>query len=266
MRSATHRAGALLAALVGLAAWTTAAPVRAADAAKVTILVGSATAAYQDGRSEALVKGGSVMVGARVHTGARTKLELRLSDSSVIRLGSNSDLELKTAHFTGKGSRSVSAELITGQAYASVSKLVGADSKFEISTGTAVAGVRGTAFRIDAKANDKSTVVRVYTGSVAVSNAPLFQKKAGKDAGAPPKKRCPGVKPCRDGVKEVAGPHEVSKKEWEEFVAKAMQEIRVAGDGTMSSPVAFDPQQELQDDPEGWIAWNKEMDRSQGVQ
>jgi hypothetical protein len=108
-------------------------------------------------------------------------------------------------------------------------------------------------------------VVRVYTGSVAVSNAPLFQKKAGQD-GAPAKKKCPGVKPCRDGVKEVAGPREVTKKEWEEFVAKAMQEVRVAGDGTMSAPVAFDAQKELQDDPEGWIAWNKDMDKAQAVE
>jgi hypothetical protein len=263
MRSRTLRAGPL--ALVALAAWALAVPALAADAAKVTILIGNATATYADGRSEALVKGGSVAVGAKIHTGEKTKLELRLSDTSVIRLGSKSDLELRAAHFSGKGTKNVSAELLTGQAYASVSKLVGSDSKFEISTGTAVAGVRGTAFRIDAKANDRSTVVRVYTGSVAVSNAPLFQKKAGKD-GAPVKKKCPGVKPCRDGVAEVAGPHEVSKKEWEEFVAKAMQEVRVAGDGTMSAPVAFDAQQELQDDPEGWIAWNKDMDKAQAVE
>jgi hypothetical protein len=227
--------------------------------AKVTHLKGAATASYDKGAPAALKLGDAVRAGAVIATGQKTKLELKLGATSVIRLGSDSRLELKQALFTGKGTRNVAAELLTGRAYAAVSKLGGSDSKFEISTGTAVAGVRGTAFRINK--DDASTVVRVYAGAVAVSNAPLFQKKSGTQAAAG-KKPCPGVKPCREGVKEVAGPREVTRKEWEEFVAKAMQEIRVAADGTMSAPIGFTAQAELaENEDEGWVAWNHSRDR-----
>jgi hypothetical protein len=124
-------------------------------------------------------------------------------------------------------------------------------------TSNAVAGVRGTTFRIDAK-RDKSTVVRVYTGAVAVSNAPIYAKpgkvkKTGKFQ--MPKQ---GVKPGGPGRVEVAGPHEVTKKEWEEFVAKAMQEVRVAADGKIGEPVAFDAQADAADE---WVSWNKSRDK-----
>ena len=89
-------------------------------------------------------------------------------------------------------------------------------------------------------------------------NAPIYAKpgavkKTGKFQ--MPKK---GVKPGGPGRVEVAGPHEVTKKEWEEFVAKAMQEVRVAADGKISEPIAFDSSADAADE---WVAWNKSRDK-----
>ncbi len=230
--------------------------------ATVTRLKGHVRVKYGKSEFKQLKIGSAVKVGAVISTGKKSRLELKLADNSVIRLGSHSTMTLKQAMFSGEGNKKVSARLWRGKAYAVVKKLVGKESSFQVRTSTAVAGVRGTAFRIDAK-RDKSTVVRVYTGAVAVSNAPIYAK-AGKPKTSSGKFQMPrqGVKPGGPGRVEVSGPKEISKKEWEEMVASAMQEIRVSSTGKLSAPVAFDPQKELENDEEGWVAWNKEMDKN----
>lgn len=234
----------------------------AADtSATVTRLKGHARVKYGKSEFKGLKIGSGIKVGAVVATGKKSRLELKLADNSVIRLGSRSTLTLTQAMFSGQGNKKVSARLWRGKAYAVVKKLTGDDSAFQVKTSTAVAGVRGTAFRINAN-RDKSTVVRVYTGAVAVSNAPIYAK-AGKPKNSSGKFQMPrqGVKPGGPGRVEVSGPKEISKKEWEEMVASAMQEIRVSSNGKLSAPVAFDPKKELENDEEGWVAWNKEMDK-----
>jgi hypothetical protein len=227
-----------------------------AAAGKITYVKGTVEA-FSGGAWAKLKKGDSVYGGQMVRTLEKSRVEIVLADKSVVRLGSKSKVQLKEALFT-KGATQFSAKMFRGKAYAMASKLVGGDSKFEVTTSNAVAGVRGTTFRIDAK-RDKSTVVRVYTGAVAVSNAPIYSKpgKLKKTEGKfqMPKK---GVKPGGPGRVEVAGPQEVTKKEWEEFVAKAMQEVRVAANGELSEPVAFDAEADAADE---WVAWNKSRDK-----
>ncbi|HUU00018.1 MAG TPA: FecR family protein [Myxococcota bacterium] len=227
------------------------------QAGKITYMKGSVTA-YRDGSWVKLNNGSPIFKGDMIRTGKKkSRVEIVLSDSSVIRLGKSSKVKISQALFSS-GGKNFSAKLMRGQAYALVSKLTGSGSKFEVKTSNAVAGVRGTTFRIDSK-TDKSTVVRVYTGAVAVSNAPIYAKP-GKVKDASGKFQMPrqGVKPGGPGRVEVAGPHQVTKKEWEEFVAKAMQEVRVAANGKISAPVAFNSEQDAADE---WVAWNKSRDQ-----
>lgn len=213
----------------------------------------------------ALKKNDTLGPGDIVETEKGGRVEIRLADGSAIRLGSRSRLEMQQVLASSKGSKQVSAKLCRGKAYAAVAKLVGKSSSFELKTDTAVAGVRGTAFRINAK-TDASTVVRVYSGSVAVSNAPIYAKPGKPKSGGSGKFTMPrqGVKPGGPGRVEVAGPQEVTRKEWEEFVAKAMQEVRVAADGSISAPVAF--QGEPNKEEEEWVAWNKDMDKQLDIE
>jgi hypothetical protein len=228
----------------------------AGDTAKVTRIQGDVTVQYGKGAVKKVNKGMDLKAGALIKTGKKGRLEIRLADNSVLRLGYQSTLTLEQAMFAGEA-KNVSAKLVGGKAYALVNKLTGDDSSFQIKTRTAVAGVRGTAFRIDAN-RDKSTVVRVYTGAVAVSNAPIYAK-AGKPK-ADGKFQMPrqGVKPGGPGRVEIAGPQEVTKKQWEELVAQAMQEISVSPTGKLSSAVAFDADKDLEDE---WVAWNKTLDK-----
>ena len=242
---------------VGL--WSVTKTVEAADSiAKVTRIKGQVRVKVgHEGTYQSVNKGDSLVEGSVIKTSRKSRIEIRLADNSVIRLGSKSTLALQRSLMTAD-TKKVSARLWGGKAYAVVNKLVGKESSFKIRTGTAVAGVRGTAFRINA-ATDQSTIVRVYTGAVAVSNAPFYAKagKLKKKQGALEMPR-QGVKPGGAGRVEVSGPQEVTKKEWEELVAKAMQEIRVSAAGELSEPVAFDP---AEDEADEWVAWNKSMDK-----
>jgi ferric-dicitrate binding protein FerR (iron transport regulator) len=118
-----------------------------------------------------------------------------------------------------------------------VAKAVGGDARFQVQTENAVAGVRGTTFRVDA-AHDRSVVVRVYSGTVAVAGG-----------GVPRPEHQPG-----EPRHQVEGPQEVTREEWERIVT-AMMEVRVSSDGQPAEPRAFALAQ-----GDEWERWNRERD------
>lgn len=65
-------------------------------------------------------------------------------------------------------SRDVDVHLTVGKSWAKVQAAAGIKRKFGISTENAVAGVRGTVYRVNAE-EDKSVLVRVYEGEVEVT-------------------------------------------------------------------------------------------------
>lgn len=242
---ATATAAILGALLLGAAAVHAAgpAPAGAPAAGTVTFLAGEASRVHGDQR-EALALGGAVYQGDVIETARRTRLELKLSDASVLRLGPVSRVELDAAAFgASPDDRKVSAKLRVGNVWANVTKALGGEARFEVKTENAVAGVRGTTFRVDAS-RDKSVVVRVYSGTVAVA------------AGAIPRpahdgQAAPGGKPVR---RQVAGPQEVTREQWERIVTNMMQ-VKVAADGTPSEPEQFALAK-----ADEWETWNRDRD------
>jgi len=138
----------LLAALAG-AALLAAAPLAAppAPAGTVTFLAGDATRSA-GGSTEKLAVGSAVRAGDVLETQRRTRLEVKLADQSLLRLGPVSRAVVETAAF-GRTveDRKVSAKLLVGKVWANVAKAVGGEARFEVQTENAVAGVRGTAGR-----------------------------------------------------------------------------------------------------------------------
>jgi len=118
-----------------------------------------------------------------------------------------------------------------------VAKAVGGESRFEVQTENAVAGVRGTTFRVDA-ARDKSVVVRVYSGTVAVAGG-----------GLPRPEHRPG-----EPRHQVPGPQEVTREQWEKIVT-TMMEVRVSAAGQPEEPRAFALARD-----DAWETWNRERD------
>jgi hypothetical protein len=154
-----------------------------------------------------------------------------------------------------------------GNVWAKVAKTVGGDSRFEVKTENAVAGVRGTTFRVDA-AVDRSVVVKVYSGTVAVAGGRIPRPEHGaSDADAEPTRTedplkvaaAPTGEPPKKVRKQVAGPKQVTKEQWEKIVT-SMMVVRVSADGTATEPETFAMADKGQDD---WEEWNRERDAVQ---
>lgn len=216
------------------------------NSAQVTILEGTAWRVPAKGEKSALAVDARVFEGDTLESDPGARLQVSFKDGSVIRLGSSSKLLLKSAYFGKQGEKNVNAKLLFGRAWSKVVGLVGGESKFEVETDNAVAGVRGTTFRVDAS-RDRSVLVRVYAGAVAVAPGALIPVTAAAASKLPEKA---GTR------RQVDGPKEVSVEQWEELVGKMMQ-MAVNADGTPGKPVAFT---EADDAGDEWALWNKLLD------
>jgi hypothetical protein len=214
-------------------------------AGTVTFLSGEATRSAA-GKTEKLVPGAPVIEGDLLETQRRTRLEVKLADGSLLRLGPTSRVTLESAAF-GKSpeERKVSAKLLAGKIWANVARAVGGEARFEVRTGNAVAGVRGTTFRVDA-ATDRSVVVKVYSGTVAVAAPQVPRPEHQGEASSP-------GKPAR---RRIAGPREVSREQWERIVTSMMQ-IRVSAEGVPGEPESFALAGAGDDE---WEEWNRSRD------
>lgn len=204
----------------------------AAPAAKVTFIKGSVELQRSgNDKWSALRKGAGLSDGDTIRTAKGARVELLFTGGSKVRLGAKSRLKIDETRFVKKTRAKVGLKLWVGRIWANVAKSAG---KFEVKTDNAVAGVRGTSFAVFA-ALDASAVVRVYAGSVGV------RKALGE----------------RAGRRQIAGPQEIDKRQWEEIVATAMKQVRVSRLGEIS------PAEDFEDagaDAE-WASWNQSRDR-----
>jgi len=203
-----------------------------ASVGKVSALEG--TAKRTNGEEvKALEVGSEIEVNDTIDVGPASNLKLTLTDESVIMLAERSQLIIDEATFEGQDRKGFAARLGFGKVWAKVKKaLAGSDSKFEVQTDRAVAGVRGTIFRVDyvhdtAKAIMPAAklrmMVRVVEGRVVVSRLVRKAVEGQTPASQDPK---PGER------KQVAAPQVVSLDEWEKkFVElQGKQEIEVGNE------------------------------------
>jgi hypothetical protein len=165
-----------------------------------------------------------------------------------MRLAEKSHLKMNELAFNKQtDEKNVKVDLSVGKLWAKVKKLSTSNSSVEVRTSNAVAGVRGTVYRVNVD-NDKSALVKVYDGSVYVANPP-------RDASKPADK---AILPHEvSGPHEVPPPvHEVSMEEWT-VIVKAMQQISISSQGVASKPQDFDPKADTDD----WVRWNQERDK-----
>jgi hypothetical protein len=190
--------------------------------------------------------------GDEVVTGSRSRVELTLPDQSNIRFADNTRfkiIELAPEDHTNQ--MSVRTHVALGRSWANIARAAGGrKGGFELSCENAVAGVRGTIYRMNVN-EDKSALVRVYEGEVYVKGGGERTIGSKKPMETPRKVA---------GPKKIEGPRKVSMEEWT-FIIKSMQQIVIRGDGTAEKPRDFT--QEEDRDP--WVDWNKQRDETKKI-
>ncbi len=223
--------------------------------AEITYLSGTASLISKEGQTlKSLSKGQQLTQGDRIRTGKKSRIEIKLPDGSFIRFDEDTSFELETVGLDQKDRRrDIRVRVLLGKVWAKVSRLFSNRGRFALSTKTAVAGVRGTTYRMNVNADD-SAVVRVYNGEVVV------QSKAQMDETTAAFQQLKESKPDSgphsvQGPHPIPGPHPVSVTEWL-HILKSMQEITIHPDGTATKPFRFS----IQADENEWVRWNKARD------
>jgi hypothetical protein len=179
-----------------------------AEVGKVTEL-GAGSRTGKDGKSEELKVGTAIQLEDTLKA-SKGILKFTLNDGSVIALSESSELKVSKADFEGQERKGDGflGFLRKGSLWTSVKKAVGG-APFQVETERAVAGVRGTIFRIDADAvvkGAKVSIVHVRDGVVRVNPSASLKKQMAKTV----KGQVAGKE-----RKEVAGPTEISADAWE---------------------------------------------------
>lgn len=133
----------------------------------VVALAGSNTEAPLKGQERSLALGDKLNEGSVISTGKNGFLTLELADATRISIPSNSQValaKLKMTKFTKSPRTEV--KLLQGRVESKVSSLQGNKGRFEVSSKLAMAGVRGTHFRVGV--NENGIANEVLEGGVAV--------------------------------------------------------------------------------------------------
>lgn len=204
-----------------------------ASIGKVALLEGKATRRDASGQEHVLAVGSELELRDTLSVGEGSNVKLVLTDESVMMLGARSQLFFDEATFEGQVRKGFSAKLLFGRVWAKVKQMAaGSDAKFEVTTERAVAGVRGTIFRVDygstAKAVTATTlkpsmVVRVVEGRVVVQVPQAAPKRSAVAGARPPPS---GTDQPRT---QVAPPQEITVQQWTKLFAdlQAGQEVEV---------------------------------------
>ncbi len=167
------RASVLCMLLVSSPAWADAAVAVLASAKGDVKVRAAGASAYA-----AAAPGAKLASGARVKTEAGGEAKLEYPGGIVVDVKPGSELIVRV----GAGGKPSGATLFLGRVWSKVAKGAGGDTKFEVESANAVAGVRGTEFEVGVGL-DGSTRVRVSEGEVGVASEddPAVGVKSGKE-------------------------------------------------------------------------------------
>lgn len=215
---------------------------------KITSLTGTAKYASANGSWASVRTGQALKGGYQVETGAGARMELTLPDASVLRFAGNTRFKVVSIDMDeASGTRNAKINVALGKTWANVNKGLKLKPNIDVESSNAVAGVRGTVYRMNVD-EDQAVLVRVYDGEVKVQGG----KEQAQETGAP----VLGQPQKIAGPAKIQGPHSVSMEEWV-YIIKSMQQIRISSSGVPSKPESFTAEEDRDD----WVDWNRTRDQ-----
>ena len=211
------------------------------EAAEVTYLVKPVQILRKGGKNwKPLRMGDKVFEGDTIRTGMGARVEITISPKRQFRIGQASEVEIRGLEATPKGMKA-NFGLILGRFWGSLRKPLSSvnQERFTVSTATATIGVKGTSFGVDYNKEDKSSVVAVVTGEVAVNPPP----------------RPPALPTEIPGPREIAPPQQISRADWTQLVAKDQKVIIRPGEKPKLEPLTDE------DKKDEWMAFNIARDK-----
>lgn len=186
-----------------------------------------------------------VFLNDQLRTQTESSTELIWANGGILRMAEQSSLTVAEQP-KEENSPDPGLKVLKGRVWANMQKISNTGKKFSVESPTAVAGIRGTIFRVDVGA-DSSTDVLVYEGKVAVGPGAALQDTTKKDTTGRKEVEGPG---------EVEGPQEVTLEKWVTIVAG--QQIRVEKSGTFKT-WQFD---QSKDSTDTWVKYNLDRDKA----
>ncbi len=147
---------------------------------------------HSDGPPLPLTPGAKLHAGDQIHTGSDSSATLRFADRSLLLIQADTSLVFDTLSAFGEtGMVDTRMRLLYGRGENRVRPAAGHGSRYQITTPTAVAAVRGTRFRLAAAATGHITRAEVMVGSLEIEAAGVKRRvPAGfgvvAEAGQPP--------------------------------------------------------------------------------
>lgn len=203
-----------------------------------------------------------VFSGEKVRTFEESRAEMELQELDVIRLAPNTTIDIIKLYEETKEKRDeTQIDVVEGDLWALVGQ-VSADASFKINTPVTGSAITGTKLRVGFGA-DSTTLLKVYTGEVKITNAPTATGLIPKPLPriSPSQGQAPGSMQGPSSVQgptSVAGPTSVSLEEWV-YIVKKMQQIRVDSRGQVLSSGSFSKKDA--DEQSAWVKWNLERDK-----
>ena len=130
----------------------TAAGDAAVDKPRIVFVEGDATTSADGGSWKQAVRGTRLEQDWVLKTGKKSGVAVVFPDGSEVKLGSESEMKITDLRYAKK-SKIVELKLAYGRLLARVKKLLTKESKFNVTAGSAVCGVRGTEFLVSFKDN-----------------------------------------------------------------------------------------------------------------
>ncbi len=182
-------------------------------------------------------------VGDKVRVLDNGRLEMVLDNRSVLRLASNTTLELKEVDRQPE-KETYRFALSLGKMWTRVTRLLGFGSKYQVDTPTAITAVQGTVYDLQVDSNQQ-TRVRVHSGNVQVYNPFAGDLSPGEK-----------VQKLQEPTR-VPGPTRISREAWEQLLLQQYQQVTLGPEGR-STISAFDLDKARK---EAWVRWNEARDK-----